>query len=56
MKYWIIIKKNGAFQDGDRVEQETSTKKNTEDPSWRVLTLGCISMIFFIVAVIVYTA
>lgn len=40
----------------NRVEQETSTKKNTEDPSWRVLALGCISMIFFIVAVIVYTA
>lgn len=40
----------------DRVEQETSTKKNAKDPSWRALALGCISIVFFIVAVIVYTA
>ena len=40
----------------DRVEQETLTRKNAKDPSWRVLALGCISMGFFIVAVIVYTA
>lgn len=40
----------------DRVEQETSTKKTVEDPSWRVLAFGCVSMVLFIVAVVVYTA
>jgi len=38
-----------------RVEQETSTRKNANEPSWRVLALGCVSMILFIVAVVVYT-
>lgn len=39
----------------DRVEQGMSTTKKTHDPSWRVLALGCVSMILFIVVVVVYT-
>jgi hypothetical protein len=40
----------------DRVEQGTSARKHAEEPSWVVLGVGCISIVLFIVAVVVYTA
>ncbi|KAF2625342.1 hypothetical protein BU25DRAFT_460458 [Macroventuria anomochaeta] len=39
-----------------RVEQERSINGQSQEPSWMVLGLGCVSMVFFIVAVVVYTA
>ncbi|KZM20059.1 uncharacterized protein EKO05_0007536 [Ascochyta rabiei] len=39
-----------------RVERYGPIRGQTQEPSWRVLTLGCASMLFFVVTVIVYTA
>ncbi|KAF1926086.1 uncharacterized protein M421DRAFT_224626 [Didymella exigua CBS 183.55] len=40
----------------DRVEQDVSTRKRAEEPSLMALGLGCVSIVFFIVAIVVYTA
>lgn len=39
----------------DRVEQEKSINRYAKEPSWVMLGLGCLSTLFFIVAVIIYT-
>ncbi|KAF2998182.1 hypothetical protein E8E13_003820 [Curvularia kusanoi] len=39
-----------------QVEQERSIRKPIQEPSWIMVALGCASVVFFIVAVIVYTA
>lgn len=39
-----------------RVERAKSKHKQMQEPSWLMLALGCSSMLFFFIAVIVYTA
>jgi hypothetical protein len=38
-----------------RVEQGRQIREQVREPSWEVLALGCVSMLFFIVTVVLYT-